>query len=252
MTNELKAPECWLTQSPEILVIGAGGTGSEVLSRLFKLNFLIQKLGGNQLNITVADGDIVSEFNIGRQNFYNCDIGFNKADILINRFNAFGNCNWRSIARNLAAKDVEDLEPDIVVTCVDSGNFRADLGKHFKKRTTNILWLDGGNDSHSGQVVIGHLGKHLSKVPNVYDLFGRSLRTVSKDSPSCSTEQAIQKQTFGINSQIAEVMCQLIWQLLRFTKIEQHIVYTDVQRLETTAIGVSEQQWALYGYKKAS
>lgn len=250
---QLQSPIVFLNGKPKILLIGAGGTGSELLSRLYKLHALLTNLGGESFDLTVADGDLVSEFNIGRQNFYHCDIGLNKAEVLVNRFNAFANTTWEYIDHYLEKDDFNSNignAYDLIITCIDNGRFRAEIGEHFKQDYSEALWLDGGNDSHTGQIVIGHLANHSNnKIPNIYDLFGSELKLSNDgDNPSCSTEEAIQKQTFGVNSQVAEIMSQLIWQLFRNQHIKQHIAYVDVSSLNVSSIDACKEQWKLYGY----
>jgi len=249
MRNVINAPQSWLTRSPKILVIGVGGTGSEVMSRLLKLNTLIERLDGLPLDVTVADGDTVSEFNIGRQNFYMCDIGENKAEVTVNRMNVFCNTQWKYIDQMINPSNIGNNKYDLVITCVDSGIFRAELGERFSDLDSQTLWLDGGNDNNSGQIIMGHLGRCKDKHPNLWDLFGDQLmENAGDDTPSCSSESAIAKQTFGINSQIAEIMIQMLWQLLRTTMLEKTISYVNLKTLDVSSVDACPKQWALYGY----
>ncbi|MBO8471748.1 MAG: ThiF family adenylyltransferase, partial [Bacteroidetes bacterium] len=60
-------------------VIGAGGTGSQVLTCLARFDTALRGLGHPGLFVTVYDPDTVTEANIGRQLFSPSDIGLNKA-----------------------------------------------------------------------------------------------------------------------------------------------------------------------------
>jgi PRTRC genetic system ThiF family protein len=86
------APATLLERPIRVLLIGAGGTGGEMLDRLIRLHFGLVRTGHpGGLDVTLWDGDTVSDANIGRQRFAPCDIGYNKADLLIHRANlAFG------------------------------------------------------------------------------------------------------------------------------------------------------------------
>ena len=64
------APSHFFTQRISIDVIGAGGTGSYLLSYLAQIHYLLRMVGGNDnpFDVTVWDRDTVSETNVGRQN----------------------------------------------------------------------------------------------------------------------------------------------------------------------------------------
>ena len=53
-----------------VTVVGAGGTGGEVMDGLARLHFALKALGHEYgLDVTLIDDDVVSESNIGRQRF---------------------------------------------------------------------------------------------------------------------------------------------------------------------------------------
>jgi PRTRC genetic system ThiF family protein len=73
-----------------VLVVGAGGTGSAIILGLPYLDQALRAWGHRYgLEITLMDGDGVSETNCVRQPFSASDIGQNKATVLINRINLF-------------------------------------------------------------------------------------------------------------------------------------------------------------------
>ena len=55
----------------KIILIGAGGTGGYIAPHLYRIAFA----SGCTARIIIADGDIVEEKNLIRQNFAACDIG---------------------------------------------------------------------------------------------------------------------------------------------------------------------------------
>ena len=73
--NYLLSPQHPVT----VFVIGAGGTGSQVVTNLARMNKALQSLGHVGLHVTVFDPDTVTEANIGRQLFSESEIGLNKA-----------------------------------------------------------------------------------------------------------------------------------------------------------------------------
>ena len=77
-----------------VIVIGAGGTGSQVITSLARMDRALQALGHPGLYVTVYDPDAVSESNIGRQLFSEPEIGLNKAVALVTRINRFFGTAW--------------------------------------------------------------------------------------------------------------------------------------------------------------
>ena len=60
-----------MTRAVNVLLVGAGGTGSRMLEKLVALHrALIAKGHPAGLEVTVVDPDTVSSANIGRQAFY--------------------------------------------------------------------------------------------------------------------------------------------------------------------------------------
>ena len=70
-----------------IFVIGAGGTGSQVITNLARMDMALRALGHPGLHVTVFDPDTVTEANIGRQLFSESELGLNKAMAIVTRIN---------------------------------------------------------------------------------------------------------------------------------------------------------------------
>lgn len=68
-------------------VIGAGGTGSKVLTALMEINESLIALGHAGLQVRLWDDDIITTANLGRQRFFECETGLYKSVALINRIN---------------------------------------------------------------------------------------------------------------------------------------------------------------------
>ena len=102
-------------------LIGAGGTGSQVLTCLARLDTALRGLGHPGLFITVYDSDIVTEANIGRQL---------KAQCLVTRMNNFFGNDWKAVPDiyPAALKDARrDNLANITITCTDNIKSRLDL-----------------------------------------------------------------------------------------------------------------------------
>lgn len=258
MFNDTKTffmPDAWVNREIDITVIGAGGTGSALLTELFQMDQLLRSLSNNavHLNVTVWDGDTVSPANVGRQAFWSTDIGLNKAQVLVERFNQFGGIDWQYRDENAEAKSVLNYSKGLVITCVDSAAFRNKLAHEGRRRsyyTDNRLWLDMGNDTHQGQIVLGHFNEHVDglHLPNVADLYPSLAVAVDDKSQSCSSEQALAKQDYGINKAVALNATTLLWQLIRHGSVDRHGGLVDVKQGSAHPIPISESYWAMMGY----
>jgi PRTRC genetic system ThiF family protein len=209
--------------------------------------------GDSFLDLTVVDGDTVSQFNIGRQAFYTGDVALYKSEVLVKRFNQFTGTQW-SYANSFATPaDVEEFNADLVITCVDSAKFRHELGQYFTKKYNETVWIDCGNDSNEGQVILGHLGNKLKdKIPNIYDLYGETLASI-EDRPedSCSHSQSLTSQDFGINHTVAINASNLVWRLLRHGKLSHHGMFIDISTGSVNPLNIDSQVWSSFGYSEA-
>lgn len=254
MKQIFNTPTHWIDEPVRVLVVGAGGTGSALLSLLAQMDYNLRQLSqdSSYLDLTVCDGDEVSEFNIGRQAFFSADIGMNKAEVLVKRFNQFTSTNWSYSTDYLTPTSLEGYinQFDLVITCVDSASFRFNLGSHFNDIKTKALWLDCGNCEHSGQIILGHLGKVTNnKIPNLFDLYGTILESM-EDRPedSCSHESSLSKQDFGVNHTIAIHANNLLWRLMRHGSSDHHGMFINLTCGEVSPLAVDLNVWATFGY----
>ncbi|MBW8191351.1 PRTRC system ThiF family protein [Neiella marina] len=258
-SNHFITPHSMLTDTVDITLIGAGGTGGELLQQLWKMHHALTKLGHDGFNVTVYDGDIVTESNVGRQPFWPCDLALNKAEVLVKRFNAWGGTDWKfrpeyadanAIVGGLRYKPYE-----LLITCVDKASFRAELGVAANQFRGDNLWIDAGNGASNGQVILGHIGSKAGvdlRLPNVFDLFPSLANIEDNDEDSCSHEEAFAKQDFGINVDMASAIRGLIWQMLRYGRLEHHGVFVDMQTADTTPLKIDPLVWSTFGYGVAS
>lgn len=254
-----KMSKLWKDRSElDVILVGAGGTGSEMLSKLFQMSQLMSMLNMPKLNITVIDPDIVSHSNIGRQAFWGmCDIGHNKAEVLVARFNNFGGANMKAIPQYFTTDMLVDfLSADIIVTCTDSVDVRQSLGSfadeyHFEPSESPMLWLDTGNGKHSGQTVLGTLvkGDDDMLLPCVHELYPELNTMEETTTPSCSAFEAISKQDCCVNSKVAIEGATLLWQLLRHGELTRHGSVIDIKNGYTTPIEINELCWNMMGLR---
>ena len=161
------------THPVTINLIGCGGTGSQVLTSLARMNQALVNLGHMGFLVRVFDGDEVTQANIGRQMFSPSDIGQNKATVLVSRVNRFFGLDWESCPQRYGSENFDkkskQLGANILITCVDTAKSRIEIANlqnehwlFYEKSNVNpysvpFYWLDFGNSKHTGQVVLGTL-----------------------------------------------------------------------------------------------
>ncbi|AIM38412.1 thiamine biosynthesis protein ThiF [Sphingobacterium sp. ML3W] len=226
------------TNPISVNLIGAGGTGSKVLTALMEMNHSLIELGHAGLQIRLWDDDIVTNANLGRQRFAECETGLYKSVALINRANRFSGTNWKAETIKFEMDSLRRLpeyaQATIYITCVDNVKARFGVAEILKEisnsrnyRDTPKYWLDFGNSQHTGQVLLSTIGaikqpdsekyETVSSLPFVTVEFGELLKQSeqSDDTPSCSLAEALEKQDLFINSSLTQMGCSLLWSLFR-------------------------------------
>ncbi|WP_434034770.1 PRTRC system ThiF family protein [Cupriavidus sp. a3] len=250
MTFEHRIPSSMTTQAWKVAVVGAGGTGSALLPNLARLHHAMLELGHpGGIDCTVYDDDTVSETNIGRQGFYPVDVGQHKATLIVNRLNNLMGTRWEAQTRRIGSGD--RLVCDMVIGCVDTRAARkAILGA--MNRGTGGYYLDCGNESDSGQVILGQVrGKAAQRLPHVGDLFPELLNPKgdkADTAPSCSMAEALQKQSLVINQAIAVQAYNLLWTLFRTGALKYCGAFVNLAVGHTNPLPVDPQAWARFGY----
>lgn len=239
-------------------LIGVGGTGSQVLTNLARLDVTLRALNHPGLFVTVYDPDVVTESNIGRQLFSFSDLGLNKAQCLVTRLNHFFGNDWQAVPKiypsNVhAAKDKEIS--NITITCTDNIKSRLDMWKilkavpdnDYRDYKTPLYWLDFGNTQTSGQVVLGTVPEKIKQPKSqqyktvgslkVITRYVRYARVKETDSgPSCSLAEALEKQDLFINSTLAQLGCNLLWKMFRHGMIEHQGLYLNLATMKVNPI----------------
>ncbi|QBY56385.1 PRTRC system ThiF family protein [Cupriavidus oxalaticus] len=250
MTFEHCIPASMTTRAWKVAVVGAGGTGSALLPNLARLHHAMLELGHpGGIECTVYDDDTVSETNIGRQGFYPVDVGQHKATLIVNRLNNLMGTRWEAQTRRIGSGD--RFVCDMVIGCVDTRAARkAILGA--MKRGTGGYYLDCGNESDSGQVILGQVrGKAAQRLPHVGDLFPELLNPKgdkADTAPSCSMAEALQKQSLVINQAIAVQAYNLLWTLFRTGTLKFSGAFVNLAVGRTNPLPVDPQAWARFGY----
>ena len=219
-------------------VIGAGGTGSKVLTALLEMNHSLIELGHAGLSVRLWDNDIITSANLGRQRFFECETGLYKSVALINRVNRCTGTNWKAEAVKFQ-KDSMDRLPEnarasIYISCVDNVKARFEIAEILNEvsnrrnyRDIPKYWLDFGNSQYTGQVLLSTIGaieqrnsdkyETVASLPFVTEEFGDLLKQseAQDDTPSCSLAEALEKQDLFINSSLTQMGSSLLWGLFR-------------------------------------
>lgn len=245
-----------------VQVIGAGGSGSQVLTQLARIDQALKKLGHTGLHITCFDDDLVTDANLGRQLFSPADLGLNKSVVLITRLNQFFGTSWKAEARKFSSSvPKRERSANITISCVDSVNARKTILKllypkqGMVKRSYDIepyeesyYWMDLGNGQHSGQFVIGSCQdikqpkgnkevKPIRKISNIFEKFPEFLDQKSKNAgPSCSLADALTRQDLFINSMLVQTAMATLWKMFREGKINHHGAFINLKTLNIAPI----------------
>lgn len=227
------------TNPISVNLIGAGGTGSQMLTGLARMNHALTDLNHAGLSVRLWDDDAISEANLGRQLFAESELGLHKSVALINRTNRFFGTDWKAETIKFEKDDLgklqSNMKSEIYISCVDSVKSRFDIAEILNElkidkgyyRNQYKYWLDLGNSQFSGQVLLSTIGnikqpqsekyETVENLPFVTEEFGELLKQSEQedDTPSCSLVEALEKQDLYINSVLAQMGSSLLWNLFR-------------------------------------
>ena len=217
-----------------IALVGVGGTGSLVLSGLVRLNHALRQLGHPGIEVEVYDPDIVTEANIGRQLFTPDEVGRNKAECLIDRYNLGFALNWTAHKEKYERWIFQHYH--ILISCVDSKASRREIAAKFSG-TTGTYVIDSGNDGNFGQILIGNGSKDLPFSYKVHPDLIKGRET--NHAPSCSLAEALTRQDLFINQWMATAILQLLWQMFRKGELTYRGFYINLEtgRMNPVPIG---------------
>jgi PRTRC genetic system ThiF family protein len=233
VANELLQP----TNPVTVNLIGTGGTGSQVLTALARINHALVALNHAGLFVRVFDDDKVDHANLGRQLFTTAEIGMYKAVALINRINRFFGVNWKAVTEKYDKQIITTgyQKATITISCVDRVEPRFEIADiltdslkaNVNSRNRPLYWMDFGNSRQTGQVILSTIGKikqpsskkfkTIAALPFITDEFSELLLSseIKDPTPSCSLAEALNSQDLFINSSLANLGASLLWQLFR-------------------------------------
>ena len=244
-----------------INLIGAGGTGSQMLTALARMSQALNGLNHPGFRVTLFDDDTVQAPNLARQLFTTAELGQYKSAALINRINRFFGLNWKAETERYDKQNcsiAQGMAP-ITISCVDTVKARfeiAEILNSYKKNSAShrdkpLYWLDFGNSKDTGQVIlstIGDIRQPVSKqfapqanLPFVTDEFKDLLiaSEMGDHTPSCSLAEALAKQDLFINSTLVNFGASLIWQMFREGILFHRGLFLNLKEYRTQPLKIS-------------
>jgi PRTRC genetic system ThiF family protein len=199
-----------LDRQVRVLVVGCGGTGSAVVAGLPYLHKSLVAHGHpGGPHVTVMDGNAISPANCVRQPFSRSEIGQYKAVILVNRLNLFWGLKWEAVPVHLKPGSFisrsysgDDLRAHIVLGCVDTRAARDVIRDAVGNWSTVSYWFDLGNNSDSGQFILGEPLNERNRRSKLrlrcaWELFPEICNPSLDDGePSCSAAAALERQLY--------------------------------------------------------
>ena len=246
--NWLTAP----TSAIQVHLIGAGGTGSTMLTALARINYALTDSGHCGLQVTLFDDDRVDGANLGRQLFAECELGLYKAGAVISRANRFFGTKWK--ARNMRYEEYRENPATITIACVDSVASRRNICGKLEQPTVShhrdrpLYLLDFGNGRYSGQVLLSTTCEiaqprskkfeAVSQLDNVFQTFPEMEEQRDDGLPSCSLAQALQQQDLFVNSVLSNMGASLLWSMLRNGYVRHRGMFVNLEDYRSLPIGV--------------
>jgi PRTRC genetic system ThiF family protein len=220
-------------------LIGAGSTGSRVLTTLAETSHTLRALGHPGFSVQVFDDDIVCEPNLGKQRFADAELGMLKCVARVNNINRWFGTDWKAIPHQYCKANLHLFEnkglANITISCVDTVSARQGIaeilgavkGSYLPSIYKPFYWMDYGNSRYSGQVLLATVGEISQPESNLYQPVG-SLPFMTEEfeqqlqaseaednTPSCSHAEALEKQDLFINGALAQHGATLLLHLMR-------------------------------------
>ena len=242
-------------------LIGAGGTGSRMITTLAETNYSLIQLGHPGLHVQLFDDDVVTEANLIKQRFAPSELGLNKAVARINNINRACGTNWKAVPEKFTSQRLKDLPEEglanVYITCVDTVQARFDIAgilKGFSRkaiygRDKPLYWLDTGNARYTGQALLSTIGEIKQPASQLYQTVSvlqmvtdeyKNLLEAETDNnePSCSHAEAILKQDLFINPAIAIWTASLFYSLFREGMVAYRGFFINLKEFRSTPIRV--------------
>ena len=142
------------------LMVGCGGNGSWLAPAVARLMRVVKE-SGREVSALFVDPDYVERKNIPRQNFCDAEVGYPKAQTLAARYGLAWGVEIRAVNSRFSVSmvNVKWNRLTVMIGCVDNAAGRQEMARALGIRRSEtpprLWWLDCGNGSESGQVLLG-------------------------------------------------------------------------------------------------
>lgn len=248
-----------------IIVVGCGGTGSQLLPSLMQICANVNKTPNKVINrILFIDGDKYEAKNLANQRCTYQDIDVNKAEASCRRYKMI----YPSL--NIAyyddyIKSEDDLDKiintnaytgyyiqyiNIIIGCVDNNATRKIMSNYFNHFNNtyydvNCMYIDSGNDSginntnRNGQIVVGFKTSDTKTkkttiihkcVGDIYDDIKNNTDNI-ENVGTCMRVSNEYPQNIATNLMAANILSLILTNYMMFDKIENNFILFDADKL---------------------
>jgi len=247
----------------EIIIVGAGGTGSQIIRSVARIVYDLKVTGRQYPSIRLIDPDTVEQKNVGRQMFTDADVGQYKVAVLGRRFNLqLGlDISWHTEKFNAETQTDQLRGTYLIIGCVDNHEARRNIS------SADSLWLDCGNHFDSGQVILGNVSDasavkvimpnrfsakespYLSKLPNAGVVFPDLLEPDPAPQPaiSCADLTARGDQHLLINDSVAQGAASYVYALLHRQPITTFATFINLNPYQIRSEPITQSALSRYG-----
>jgi hypothetical protein len=228
-----------LDKPVKVVMLGAGGTGGHAAPHLYRMLHTLER----PVKVIIADGDVVEQKNLVRQNFIAADLGRNKAQVLAERYaSAFGmETLYVPDFIESADKLAELIKPDmyqpspysykraeglsVLIGAVDNNRSRKLCHQVFTN-AENLIYIDSGNGEFTGQVVCGIRWKGRTYYKPVGDVYPDVLGDTDKfpTELSCAEAAVSAPQSIVANIMAATAVVSYLYNIVVLGNIETRSV----------------------------
>lgn len=227
-----------------VILVGCGGTGSHVLPNILQYlkSLELKSKAFKMPDFILIDGDEVENKNLVRQRFTSVDVGKKKADALARRYSSVFGCRIASYSNYIGHSDqlynlASNYNYPMFIGAVDNHRARLmiwDTCERFP-HTKQVIWIDGGNETHHGQVILSTwnlktellaekwnmagLGDSIQSIdlPNFFYHFPEEIMLIGGTPPTpanqCALNVAENPQTIHANATSAQAISNLLTQV---------------------------------------
>lgn len=241
-------------QPTSILVVGCGGTGGHLVPHLARLVGVMREDTGSglNLNLILADGDVVEKKNLVRQNFVASDIGKNKAEVMAARYSRAFGYEISAVVEDIENRDTINKligASGMVIGCVDNNASRRVINHWFLdgEGYYGKFWIDSGNEESAGQVVCGHVpGTHQATsdfcLPSVFEVFPDLMEDESgfNSQLSCAERAQSAPQNMQTNVTAATIIMNFVQKIMRQGQLKSHAVDFSIDNAFATRLNTKE------------